>query len=199
GPDGMPAVCVDFVGRTSVPGVLAAGELTGVAGADLAVLEGAVAGTAAAAVAAGREPAALHPGVRARRERLADFAAAMHAAHPVRDGWTTWVADETLACRCEEVPVRAVRGAVHELGADDARTVKLLTRAGMGWCQGRMCGEAVARLVADAAGATFDPYRDLVRAAARPVAVPVPLAAVAAGDVRDPATAPPLDPPGGSS
>ncbi len=199
GPDGTPAVCVDFVGRTSVPGVLAAGELTGVAGADLAVLEGAVAGTAAAAVAAGREPAALHPGVRARRERLADFAAAMHAAHPVRDGWTTWVADETLACRCEEVPVRAVRGAVHELGADDARTVKLLTRAGMGWCQGRMCGEAVARLVADAAGATFDPYRDLVRAAARPVAVPVPLAAVAAGDVRDPATAPPLDPPGGSS
>ena len=153
GPDGTPAVCVDFVGRTSVPGVLAAGELTGVAGADLAVLEGAVAGTAAAAVAAGREPAALHPGVRARRERLADFAAAMHAAHPVRDGWTTWVADETLACRCEEVPVRAVRGAVHELGADDARTVKLLTRAGMGWCQGRMCGEAVARLVADAAGA----------------------------------------------
>src|SRR3954471_5196353 len=147
GPDGAPSVVVDPTGLTSVPGVLAAGELTGVGGADLALLGGAVAGTAAAAVAAGRSPRPRHPGVPARRERLAAFAAAMHRAHPIRDGWVTWQRADTLVCRCEEVPVGAVREAVSELGADDARTVKLLTRAGMGWCQGRICGEPVARLV----------------------------------------------------
>ncbi|HVN11193.1 MAG TPA: NAD(P)/FAD-dependent oxidoreductase [Kineosporiaceae bacterium] len=180
GPDGAPAVRVDAVGRTSAPSVLAAGEIAGVGGADLAVLEGAVAGTAAAAVAAGREPVAPHPGIQARRERLAGFAAAMHAAHPIRPGWTGWLTPDTVVCRCEEVSVAAVREAVEQLGADDPRTVKLLTRAGMGWCQGRMCGEAVAGLVADATGTDVDPFGGALAAASRPVAAPVPLGAVAA-------------------
>jgi hypothetical protein len=200
GPDGTPAVVVDAVGRTSAPGVLAAGELTGVAGADLALLGGAVAGTAAAAVAAGREPAPPHPAVQSRRERLAAFATAMHGAHPVHDGWTSWVTDETLACRCEEVPVGAVRAAVHDLGATDARTVKLLTRAGMGWCQGRICGHPVAALTAQAAGLPLDAYADLVAGSARPVATPVPLGLVARdeGD-GDPGFAPRSDPLRGGS
>ena len=181
GPDGTPAVAVDTWGRTSVPGVFAAGELTGVGGADLALLGGALAGAAAAAVAAGREPPAVHPVVAARRARLVAFAAAMHGAHPVCDGWTGWLGADTLVCRCEEVPASAVDDAVTELGASDARTVKLLTRAGMGWCQGRMCGEAVARLVARRTGQSLDPYADLLGGAARPVAVPVPLG-VLAGD-----------------
>jgi hypothetical protein len=141
-----------------------------------------VTGTAAAAVAAGRVPRAPHPGVTARRERLAAFAVAMHRAHPVRDGWVTWQRADTLVCRCEEVPVGAVREAVTELGADDARTVKLLTRAGMGWCQGRMCGEAVGRIVSATAGREHDAYADALGTAARPVAASVTLAAVAAGD-----------------
>ncbi len=105
----------------------------------------------------------------------------MHRAHPVRDGWVTWQRPDTLVCRCEEVPVGAVREAVTELGADDARTVKLLTRAGMGWCQGRMCGEAVARIVSATAGRDHDAYADALGSAVRPVAAPVSLAAVAAG------------------
>jgi NADPH-dependent 2,4-dienoyl-CoA reductase/sulfur reductase-like enzyme len=179
GPDGTPAVAVDESGRSSVPGVLAAGELTGVGGADLALLDGALAGTAAAAVAAGREPPPVHPGIGSRRARLAAFASAMHGAHPVRNGWTGWLADDTVVCRCEEVPACAIDEAVTELGASDARTVKLLTRAGMGWCQGRMCGEAVARLAASRAGTPLDPYADLLAGAARPVAVPVPLGVLA--------------------
>jgi NADPH-dependent 2,4-dienoyl-CoA reductase/sulfur reductase-like enzyme len=194
GSDGAPAVQVDAVGRTSVPRVLAAGEITGIDGADLALLEGALAGTAAAAAAAGREPAAPHPAVAARRDRLTAFAAAMHRAHPVADGWTGWLTDDTLVCRCEEVPVGAVREAVTELGATDARTVKLLTRAGMGWCQGRICGPAVAAITARAAGQAFDPYADLLDSAARPVAVPVPL-----GVVADATPSAPDPDPGGSA
>jgi thioredoxin reductase len=197
GPDGAPAVEVDAVGRTSVPGVLAAGEVTGIGGADLALVQGALAGTAAAAVAAGREPAPPHPAVAARRERMASFAAAMHRAHPVADGWTGWLIDDTVACRCEEVRVADVREAVTELGATDPRTVKLLTRAGMGWCQGRICGPAIAAITADATGRTLDPYADLLDSAARPVAVPVPLGIVADADATP--SPPPVPDSGGSS
>ncbi len=198
GPDGTPAVVVDDVGRSSVPGVLAAGELTGVGGADLALLRGALAGTAAAAVAAGREPAPVHPGVASRRARLEAFAGALHAAHPVREGWADRLRPDTIVCRCEEVPAAAVDDAVTGLGAGDARTVKLLTRAGMGWCQGRMCGEAVARLVAGRTGTPFDPYTDLLGGAARPVAVPVPLGVLAAEAAPNDDPAPADFPPGGT-
>lgn len=77
--------------------------------------------------------------------------------------------DETVVCRCEEVTAGAVREAVGTLGAGDLRTVKLLTRAGMGWCQGRMCEPGVAGV----AGCELLPAR-------RMLARPVPLGVLAA-------------------
>ncbi|RIQ17198.1 FAD/NAD(P)-binding oxidoreductase, partial [Jiangella rhizosphaerae] len=56
--DGSLVVEVDEHQRTSVPGVYVAGEACGVGGAPLAVAEGEIAGTAAAATAAGTAPAA---------------------------------------------------------------------------------------------------------------------------------------------
>jgi hypothetical protein len=115
-----------------------------------------------------------------RIARLRAFAAAMHVAHPVRDGWQSWLTEDTLVCRCEEVPVAALAAAV-DLGATDARTAKLLSRCGMGWCQGRVCGEAVSRIVASRTGA--DPAgrlaADLAGTANRPVAVPITLGQLA--------------------
>ncbi|GAA2840465.1 FAD/NAD(P)-binding oxidoreductase [Kribbella solani] len=48
GPDGGPAVAVDGDQQTSTPGIFAAGELTGIGGADLSAAEGELAGLAAA-------------------------------------------------------------------------------------------------------------------------------------------------------
>ncbi|MEU3610197.1 NAD(P)/FAD-dependent oxidoreductase [Streptomyces sp. NPDC035033] len=155
--DGTVALVLTPGLRTSVPGVWAAGETGGVGGAQLALTEGEI---AAHSIAGRAVPAAL---VR-RRARLRAFADAMGAAHRPGTGWTGWLREETAVCRCEEVPAGRVREAVEELGATDARTVKLLTRAGMGWCQGRMCGPAVAAL----AGGAPVPDR-------RPLACPVRL------------------------
>ena len=138
GPDGGAAVDADPCGRTAVPGVLVAGELTGVGGAELALVEGRLAGAAAAAHAAsgGRgggpmrsrpvvPPGSVGPGHTAqpalleRRRRLTAFAAAMHAAHPIRDGWMGWLHEDTLVCRCEDVPLERVQAAVDDLGATD--------------------------------------------------------------------------------
>lgn len=146
GAGGAPVVAVDAGMRTSVPGVYAAGETTGVGGAPLAEAEGRLAGRAAAADL-GRHVPPL-PALSRRAARLSAFADVLARAYPVRRGWQDWLRDDTLICRCEEVPLSAVREAT-SLGARDARAVKLLARPGMGWCQGRMCGHVVAALVGD--------------------------------------------------
>ncbi|MFI6315942.1 FAD-dependent oxidoreductase [Nonomuraea sp. NPDC050556] len=139
--DGSPIVTVDAAQCTSVPGVYAAGEPTGVGGAVLAEVEGRIAGLSLSGVAV--------PGLLLRRRaRLRAFAAALHEAYPVRPGWQSWLRDDTLVCRCEEVPLSRVREA-QELGATEARSIKLLARPGMGWCQGRMCGYAVSCLAGE--------------------------------------------------
>jgi thioredoxin reductase len=180
GPDGGLAVTVDREQRTSVEGLYAAGEATGVGGADLAAAEGVLAG-AAAARSLGHAPVPGRAAVRrleARRRRLRRFAQLLHAVHPVRDGWTSWVDDSTLVCRCEEVDVGTVRRAVDEHGAADPRTVKLLARPGMGWCQGRICGTATATLTAGLSGRATT-SQDAVAAATRTLAQPVPLGVLA--------------------
>ncbi|MFH8766465.1 NAD(P)/FAD-dependent oxidoreductase [Streptomyces althioticus] len=159
------AVAVDAEQRTDVPGVWAAGEATGVGGAALALAEGHIAGRSVAARLRGTtpDPDAWAPAARGRTA-----AAALHALHGTPSQWGEGVPDDTVICRCEEVTAGAVREAL-ALGAGDIRTVKLLTRAGMGWCQGRMCAPGVAAVT----GCPPAPAR-------RPFARPVPLGVLAA-------------------
>ncbi|MFF7948270.1 FAD-dependent oxidoreductase [Streptomyces griseorubiginosus] len=162
-------VYADDEQRTDVPGVWAAGETTGIGGSALALAEGHIAGRSIAARLAGREPDPRGWAAAARsRERLRAFFAAVDSVYAPPAHWAEQVTDDTVVCRCEEVPAGAVREAVRELGAGDLRTVKLLTRAGMGWCQGRMCGPGVAGV----AGCAETAVR-------RPFARPVPLGVLA--------------------
>ncbi|MDW5330846.1 NAD(P)/FAD-dependent oxidoreductase [Plantactinospora sp. KLBMP9567] len=176
--DGSLVVTVDESGRSSVPGVLVAGEATGVGGADLAVAEGRLAGLAAAHRLGLLDDAGLArstaPVVR-RTARQRRFAAALHRVHRVPDGWTNWLRDETVLCRCEEVTVGRLRADVARYGLDDIRALKLVTRVGMGLCQGRVCGRAAACLLAVASGRE-QPLEDFAK---RQIVMPVPLGAVA--------------------
>ncbi|WP_432026255.1 FAD-dependent oxidoreductase [Streptomyces sp. 1222.5] len=162
-------VRVDDEQRTDVPGVWAAGETTGVGGAALALAEGHVAGRSVAARLHGTVPDPRRWAAARARSRLRSFAAALDAVYAPPAGWAGEVPDDTVVCRCEEVTAGEVRTAADTLGASDPRTVKLLTRAGMGWCQGRMCAPAVAALT----GCPLTPGR-------RPFARPVPLGVLAA-------------------
>ncbi|WP_405844682.1 NAD(P)/FAD-dependent oxidoreductase [Streptomyces platensis] len=174
--DGTSALALNALQETSVRGLWAAGEAGGVGGAPLARTEGELAGLAAAARLHGRPTdEGRVRALRRRRDRMRAFAEAMAASHAPAGGWTGWLTDDTEVCRCEEVTAGTIREAVTGLGARDARTVKLLTRAGMGWCQGRMCGTAAACLAAGD-GAAEPP------AERRPFAVPVPLSALASSD-----------------
>jgi thioredoxin reductase len=169
--DGSLVVVVDEEQRTSVPGLLATGEVTGVGGASLAILEGYVAGRALS-----RRPvdAAVHKRIGVHRR----FAQAMHAVHGPRADWAEDLPDDEIVCRCEEVTAGEIRSACRELGIDDARGAKLMTRAGMGLCQGRMCGRAVTDLVVSETGRPAEPAA-AVRGATRMPALPVPLSVLA--------------------
>lgn len=145
--DSLVAV-VDAEQRSTAPHVYVAGEATGVGGAALALQEGELAGLSAATDAGRGEPGRRERRLQGAIRRGRSFATAMHRAHPVPPTWSSWLTPQTLVCRCEEVDVETVQRARDELGGGDARTAKLLTRTGMGWCQGRVCGFATALLAA---------------------------------------------------
>ncbi len=174
--DGGLAIATDADGRTSVTGVFAAGEITGVGGAELSVAEGELAGDAVAREVGPQAALSRRDivGLRRRAGRLRAFADVMHEVHAVPAGWPSRLSDGTIVCRCEEVPYGRIADAVTELGATDARSVKLLARPGMGWCQGRVCGYATAALTADLCGRAVA-HDDLVALAQRPFSAPVRL------------------------
>ncbi|MDE3072646.1 MAG: NAD(P)/FAD-dependent oxidoreductase [Pseudomonadota bacterium] len=129
-----PCVDTDSRQRTSVEGIYAAGELCGIGGRDSARLEGAIAGHAAAGDDAGAARL-QRPRRHARRfaERL--------DRHFALDPRVRALAEaDTVICRCEDVPLSALDGHA------DARSARLATRCGMGACQGRICGGALAEL-----------------------------------------------------
>ncbi|WP_153811761.1 FAD-dependent oxidoreductase [Streptomyces sp. SUK 48] len=166
--DGNAVVAVDEGQRTTVPGLYAAGESCGVGGAPLAVAEGRLAAESVLADSGAAPVLGRKRLVRGRATvaRQRAFARAMSLAHPLPAAWSSWLTDETVVCRCEEVTAGAVRAAGVDGGAYDHRQVKQLTRAGMGWCQGRMCGPAVHCLTAQER-----PYVPAERLIATPVSL----------------------------
>lgn len=164
---------VDDAQLTSIPDVYAAGEITGIGGVDLALAEGAIAGH----VAAGGNASELKAERRARAT-FRGFAQRIEAAHGIRDGWTGMLTDDTIVCRCEEVSYGALCATAEATGSHALRTLKLSTRAGLGICQGRVCGRTLEQLVAQLAPAGAP--RDEVSTDRRPIAAPIRLGELAA-------------------
>jgi D-hydroxyproline dehydrogenase subunit alpha len=123
-------VGVDSLQQSSVEGICCVGELTGIGGLEKALVEGEIAGWAAA----GRRDRA-NP-LSTRVHRLRKFADQMERAFALRDELRALPRTETLVCRCEDV----THGALKECGS--WREAKLQARCGMGACQGRVCGAA---------------------------------------------------------
>ncbi|MDR1798381.1 MAG: FAD-dependent oxidoreductase [Bifidobacteriaceae bacterium] len=144
---------IDSDGRTSVPGLYAAGEVTGIGGVQAALVEGRLVAGAVLADQLG----AVVPGTAAlrrakrRAERFGELAARLYPqpSHLARR-LAAALPDSAQLCRCEGVSAGAVRAAIAQTG-QDAAAVKQTTRAGMGLCQGRACGVALAALAGEPA------------------------------------------------
>ena len=140
----------DEWGRTSVPGCYAAGDGVGVLGAAAALQTGRMAGLAAALDAGRLAPGAAE--AQARRlhrthARAARFGAAMTRLAAIRPGLVEAMPADTVVCRCEDVTRREIDHAIAQ-GASEINQLKQFTRCGMGPCQGRVCGEAAAEILA---------------------------------------------------
>jgi len=160
--------------QTSVPGVWVAGDGAGVAGALAAELQGTLVGLAVArqlgALDAGRWQALRKPLAR-RLARLGRFRAALDRLYRLRPGLVSLATADTLVCRCEELTRAEVEAGI-AAGGIDLRTLKVITRLGMGPCQGRMCWPAAARLVAARTGKSVEDAGPLsIRPPVRPVSL----------------------------
>lgn len=116
--------------ETTVGGIFCAGEPTGIGGVELSLVEGEIAGLAAA----GRTEDAR--ALFSRRERMRRFAAHLSRAFRLRPELRRLPANETIVCRCEDVTYDRLR--LHT----SWRAAKLHSRCGMGPCQARICGPA---------------------------------------------------------
>lgn len=127
--------------ETSIEGIFVAGDCTGIGGVKKAVLEGELVGIEVA-----RQLKRL-PDVEAD-ERISKLKKKIKAYHwyqlflrdiyAFRPGLLDLLTNETIICRCEELTYGTIVRLV-ENGADRLEQIKLLSRAGMGRCQGRFC------------------------------------------------------------
>jgi NADPH-dependent 2,4-dienoyl-CoA reductase/sulfur reductase-like enzyme len=123
-------VSVDSTQATSVADVYSAGETTGIGGVDLSIIEGEIAGLAAAGKPVPQR--LVSRGARLRRD-----ASMLESAFALRAELRALAQPETVVCRCEDVRLRDLKSQW------TARQAKLYARAGMGPCQGRVCGPAL--------------------------------------------------------
>jgi D-hydroxyproline dehydrogenase subunit alpha len=123
-------VRVDEFQQTSVPDVLSAGETTGIGGVEAALVEGQIAGLAAAG--AGEKTTSL----RKRRDATRQFTRLLDRTYSLNPELRRMATPETILCRCEDVTMEEAQAHA------SWRAAKLQSRVGMGPCQGRICGAA---------------------------------------------------------
>jgi NADPH-dependent 2,4-dienoyl-CoA reductase/sulfur reductase-like enzyme len=113
-------VSVDATQETSVKGIFAVGELTGIGGVEKAEAEGEAAGS----------------GTRLKGDH-ASFVRLLRQHFALRPELKALAKSETIVCRCEDVTLGKITA------FSSKREAKLQTRCGMGSCQGRICGPAL--------------------------------------------------------
>jgi len=171
--DGTVIFAVDGDQRSSVANIWIAGEATGIGGADLALIEGHIAALSAHGLT-------IPLRLRFARYRSQKFATALQVSYPVGNGWQGWIEQQSRICRCEEVSLGEICASVSELSANDARTSKLFTRAGMGMCQGRICSRNVSEIIASQTNCQVT-EQERIGYSNRPIAAPISLGALADG------------------
>jgi D-hydroxyproline dehydrogenase subunit alpha len=116
--------------QTSVQDLFSAGESTGVGGVEAALVEGQIAGLAAAGA---RDKAAP---LLKRRDAARHFTRLLDRTYALNPKLRKLATHETVVCRCEDITIASVQSHA------SWRAAKLQSRVGMGACQGRICGAA---------------------------------------------------------
>ena len=164
--------------ETTVPGIFVAGDVTDMGGAQVAAAEGRVAGLVAAHQLGLLDSTALESELSSALTRLRHLnrlATALQSIYAFRPGLDNLMQADTMICRCEDVRCEELKETI-AAGAISLNQVKLRSRAGMGYCQGRICSSLIASLIARETGAEIGELKPLN---VRPPIHPVRLGALA--------------------
>jgi NADPH-dependent 2,4-dienoyl-CoA reductase/sulfur reductase-like enzyme len=138
-------------GETTQPGLFIAGDSSGIGGAKAAEAFGRLAARGVA-LHLGHVTEKQAEALAYRRQAARALAGRAFLDALYRPPMSFRVpADDVIVCRCEEVTAGAVR-AVTARGAPGPNQAKTFLRAGMGPCQGRLCGLTVTEIMAEATG-----------------------------------------------
>ena len=170
---------VDDMGRSSVPNVYLAGDGVRILGADGAEASGRLAAFALLEDQGLKPPRAEIGRCRKQLRTARRFAQGMARAFPWPHQLAQTLADDTIICRCEVVTAGELRASVTGKGATEVNRSKAFSRAGMGRCQGRFCGQAGQEIVAAASGL---PVESAGRLRGQAPVKPLPLAIVRGDD-----------------
>lgn len=169
--------------RTSVPGVIAAGDGSGIGGARHATAEGRLAGLVAArelGVFQGTEADMHIAAARSKLARVGRFRTVLNDIYAVGPGLFELATPETIVCRCEERTFAQLDAMIMDDDVTDPGVARAQSRIGMGRCQGRNCAHFVAAAIARRKGIKVE---DVAPLSVRPPVRPIPLAAIAEDSV----------------
>lgn len=136
--------------ETTIPGVFAAGDSAGIAGVEVALLEGTLVGLSVArrlGYCTKEQESASGRGPRARLARIYRFRRGLDRLYAPPDTFLNLLTPDTVVCRCEEVVAEELLKYLGD-GVQTINGLKALTRIGMGRCQGRNCLGTLASLIA---------------------------------------------------
>jgi NAD(P)H-nitrite reductase large subunit len=159
---------------TSVDDIFVAGDVGDVEGSRVAIAEGQLAGLEAARRLGAIGSAQYDARMRKIQKTLSR---ARHSAQVFRSfyedpiDFASLVTDDTILCRCEDVRAAEIKDTIEDFDGG-LRGVKLRTRAGMGNCQGRICGGLVAAYTAGIANCSIESILlDTPRPPVKPVSI----------------------------
>jgi len=173
----------DQWGETSVPGIFAAGDGTGVTGSYSAIAQGALAGLKVAFLHGKLNELQLRDLANSYIRELSNrnrFQKALNHMFDVRPGIYELADDQTIVCRCESVKKSGIDSVIES--TSDISVVKAYTRAGMGLCQGRNCQRQIAAMISKRHAL---PFSEIPFATPRFPFKPVEIGLIADGSIRD--------------
>ena len=140
--------------ETSVPGIYAVGDGSGVAGSKAAIAEGGIAGIDAAHTLGHLSAFDAHRRKEPFENQLNKyrrFRKVMDKISEPRPGLFELAKEDTIICRCEEITLGEVDEAIAR-GGRAINEIKRMTRVGMGRCQGRMCSPLLVERISRTVG-----------------------------------------------
>jgi NAD(P)H-nitrite reductase large subunit len=160
--------------ETSLPGIFAAGEITGIAGALKSICEGEIAALAILRDQ-GRTDSLLNEKRLAKllKERYhhLQFGKYFNLLYRIPAAAYLDIPDDTLVCRCEDVTMGDIKRAVAN-GYDTPAMLKIALRSAMGDCQGRICGPVIYDILAALTGRSAAEQTPLkIRPPVKPVSI----------------------------